>query len=74
MAVYTPHRESVVQTIFRKSRANYEGCADPPVDTLARVDEFLVCSDWSGGVARVKCAARDQKRTIPYAEYLAEDL
>ena len=93
MAVYTPHGESIVRTIFRKSRTSYEGYASPPADILARVDEFLTCSDWSRGVARVKCTACDysyfrpfscktfhlcpscdQKRTILYAEYLAEEL
>ena len=93
MAVYMPHGESVVQTVFRKSRTSYEGYAFPPADTLARVDEFLACADWTRGVARVKCTACDysyfcpfscttfhlcpscdQKRTILYAEYLADEL
>ena len=93
MVVYTPHGESVVQTVFRKSRTSYEGYASPPADTLARVDEFLACADWTRGVARVKCTACDysyfrpfscktfhlcpscdKKRTILYAEYLAEEL
>ncbi|NNM68179.1 MAG: hypothetical protein HKM06_09235 [Spirochaetales bacterium] len=67
MAIYAPHGESVVQTIFRRSRTSYEGYASPPADTLARVDEFLTCSDWSRGVARVKCTACDHSYFRPFS-------
>ena len=55
------------QTIFRRSRTSYEGYASPPADTLARVDEFLTCSDWSRGVARVKCTACDYSYFRPFS-------
>jgi hypothetical protein len=73
MAVYTPHGEvrgisrCPFQTIFLRSRTSYEGYASPPADTLARVDEFLTCSDWSRGVARVKCTACDYSYFRPFS-------
>jgi len=72
-----PHGESVVQTIFRRSRTSYEGYASLPADTLARVKctacDYPYFRPFSCRTFHL-CPSCDQKRTILYAEYLAEEL